>query len=184
MENTRAEFVSIEHHDDNLMWQINNTVQKNDTLVIVGDWCEKKPGKYRQQIKQGVHIFFILGNHDQEAKIRRVFGGNVWHRRVVKYKGHKILCDHHPACYWEKCHGGSYHVYGHIHDDIQKEAMMNLGMPGRRSMDVGVDHARRVLGEYRPWSADEVIAHLSGPGHDIIPREKRWNEKDYHANDS
>ena len=180
VENTRPEFDSIEEHDIELIAQINRNVERNDTLVFVGDWSKDKPGEYRQQLKQGIHIFFILGNHDNEAKIRRVFGGNVWHRRTVKYEGDKILCDHHPACFWDGCHNGVTHVYGHIHDCPEREAMMNLGMPSRRSMDVGVDHARRVLGEYRPWYYDEALAHLTfRGGHDIIKPEDRWQEKDY-----
>ncbi len=176
VENTRPEFSSIEEHDANLINMINLTVARNDTLVIVGDWCQDKPGKYRQQLKQGIHIFFILGNHDKEAKIRRVFGGNVWHRRMIKYKGEKILCDHYPTAFWNKCFLGVTHLYGHLHNDIKRERMMNKGMPGRRSMDVGVDHAKDWLGEYRPWSYEEIIMYLSPRiGHDTIKEEDRWN---------
>ncbi len=175
VENTRPEFSSIEEHDANLINQINLTVERNDTLVIVGDWCKEKPGKYRQQLKKGIHTMFILGNHDKEAKIRRVFGGNVWHNRMIKVGSEKIWCCHYPTAFWDKCFLGVPHLYGHIHNSLERERMMSKGMPGRRSMDVGVDHAKAWLGEYRPWSYEDVISYLKlREGHDMIKEEDRW----------
>ena len=82
VENTRPEFVSVEEHDTHLVSQINGHVGRNDVLVILGDFCKEKPGRYRPLLKCRNH-FFILGNHDKECKIRAVFGGNVWHQRMV-----------------------------------------------------------------------------------------------------
>lgn len=184
VENTRSEFGSIEEHDITLLNSINNHVGINDTLVFLGDFCKEKPGRYRTLIKCK-HIFFCLGNHDREAKIRSVFGGNVWHNRMVRWNSDKIWCSHYPTAFWDGCHRGVIHVYGHIHHDLGRENMMNRGMPGRRSMDVGVDHAFDWLGEYRPWSYLEVVAHLQyREGHDIIKPEDKWDAKDYHENDS
>lgn len=179
VENTRPEFVSCEEHDSHLLSQINEHVGRNDTLVIVGDFCKEKPGRYRPKLKCRNHLF-ILGNHDKEPKIRAVFGGNVWTQRMVKVGEQRVLCAHHPQCFWDRCHWGTYHAYGHIHDNTMREAQMDRGMPGRRSMDVGVDHAKKVLGEYRPWSWDEMLHWWRfSKGHDIIKREDRWNERDY-----
>lgn len=40
-------------------------------------------------------------------------------------------------------------LYGHSHDSMETE-------PWGRSMDVGVDSAFRILGEYRPFSYEEI----------------------------
>jgi len=180
VENTRTEFGNVDEHDNYLLMMINGMVKDNDTLVIIGDFCKEKPGRYRPKLKCK-NIFFVLGNHDKECKIKAVFGGNVWTRRMVKLSGgQKVLCDHHPACFWDGCHNGTYHAYGHIHNSEEREAMMDLGMPGRRSMDVGVDMAKRLFGAYRPISELEFLDQLSGrPGHDTIKPEDRWNGKDY-----
>jgi hypothetical protein len=45
-------------------------------------------------------------------------------------------------------------LYGHAHGSA--EEWMDFYMPGRLSMDVGVDNAYRVLGEYRPFSFPEI----------------------------
>lgn len=180
----RSEFATTEEHDSYLLDATNRVVDRNDTLVIIGDFCKEKPGRYRPKIRCR-HIFFVLGNHDGEAKIKAVFGGNVWTRKIVKIApGVKVLCDHHPSCFWDGSHKGWYHAYGHIHHKPRYEAMMDLGLPGRRSMDVSVIAAKKLLGDYRPFSAVEFLDYLKDrPGHDIIPEEERWHDKDYASSD-
>ena len=169
---TRPGFLDVEEHDNELVYQINSMVGRNDRLVIVGDFCHSKPGRYRPRITCR-HIDFILGNHDSEAKIRNVFGGNVWQQRMIKLTtGDKVWCSHYPTCFWDMCHWGAYHAYGHIHYNPIRESMMDRGMPGRRSMDVSVDAAKRLLGDWRPFSEIEFLYLLDGQtGHDLIKRQ-------------
>lgn len=180
VQHERPEFADVNEHDAYIIDRYNTFVERNDTLVIVGDFCKEKPGRYRHLIRCR-HIFFILGNHDKEAKIKAAFGGNVWTRKVVNLgNGVKVLCDHHPGCYWDGSHKGWYHAYGHIHFKPRYEAAMDLAFPGRRSMDVSVIAAKKVLGDYRPFSAVEFMDILGDrPGHDIIPPEEQWHDKDY-----
>ena len=42
-------------------------------------------------------------------------------------------------------------LYGHSHDSLEYEAW-------GKSMDVGVDAAFRILGQYRPFSYEEIKA--------------------------
>lgn len=179
VKNSRPEFKDIDEHDDHLLAQLNHRVGRDDTLVIIGDFCKEKPGRYRPRIRCK-NIFFILGNHDKEAKIRAVFGGNVWQQRIVKCEKGHVFCSHYPTAYWDRSHWGVYHAYGHLHFNNEREAAMDRGLPGRRSMDVGVDAAKLLLGDYRPFSEVEFFCYLSGQqGHDIIKPEDRWNERDY-----
>lgn len=181
VEHTRTLFKDVNEHDDTLIHSLNYWVQKDDTLVIAGDFCKEKPGRYRHRI-WCKNIHFILGNHDSEAKIRRVFGGNVWQGRTYKIRQEgmdtrKIYASHFPTAFWPDSHNGAYHVYGHIHHKPKFEAMMDLGLPGRRSMDVGVDHAFEKYGQYRPFSQWAVLNILRNrDGHDIVPEEERWNK--------
>jgi len=175
VKNIRQEFASIDEHDEALLDNINSTVGRNDCLVIIGDFCFKKPGSYRPKIKCK-HIFYILGNHDQPAKIQAVFGGNVWQYRMMKLK-HMVWCCHYPCCHWPQSHYGAFHGYGHTHNNTRYEDAMDLGMPGRRSIDVGVDSAKSLLGEYRPFSEDEFYGFLGDRiGHDYIDPKERWNQ--------
>lgn len=45
-------------------------------------------------------------------------------------------------------------LYGHAHGAA--EDWLDSQMPGRLSMDVGVDNAFKIFGEYRPISSDEI----------------------------
>ena len=102
-----------------------------------------------------------------------MFGGHVWKHRVVKLTtGEKVWCSHYPTAFWPQSHYGFYHAYGHIHYCPEREGMMDLAMPRRRSMDVGVDAAKARLGEYEPFSETEFLYLLSQrEGHDIIRRD-------------
>jgi len=173
IEATRPEFGSTEQHDDTLIDSINRVVGRNDRLVILGDFCYKKPGKYRQRLVCR-HHFFILGNHDKEKQTRAVFGGNVWLAKMVKLKGGMVWCSHYPHCYWPQSHYGAYHAYGHLHNNTNHEEDMRMAAWDRRAMDVGVDHARLVLGEYRPFSEDEFFYALRlRKGHGLCERKKK-----------
>ena len=61
---------------------------------------------------------------------------------------------------WDGSHQGVWHLYGHSH--AAAEPWADAHMAGRRSLDVGIDNAYRLLGEYRPWSFEE-IRELLGP---------------------
>jgi calcineurin-like phosphoesterase family protein len=170
--NTRPEFMDAEEHDNHLIYTTNRKVGRNDRLIILGDFCHEKPGRYRPRIECR-HVEFVIGNHDRKKleKLRKVFG-RLWEQRTVKLAtGEKVVCTHHPQAFWDGCHNGTYHAYGHIHACHEREGMMNKGMPGRRSMDVGADSAKRLLGDYEPFSELEFLYLLQGQdGHDIIRR--------------
>lgn len=51
---------------------------------------------------------------------------------------------------WYGSHKGFYHAYGHSHASLEKS-------PYGKSMDVGIDNAYKLTGEYRPFSVDEVV---------------------------
>jgi calcineurin-like phosphoesterase family protein len=52
---------------------------------------------------------------------------------------------------WNKAHHGSMQVYGHCHSGMEDN------YPRGRQMDVGVDNAVKLVGEYRPFSLREVL---------------------------
>lgn len=59
---------------------------------------------------------------------------------------------HYAMRVWNKSHHGSIHLYGHSHDSLDKDGEYN-GL----SMDVGMDSAYRIFGEYRPFQIVEII---------------------------
>ena len=68
----------------------------------------------------------------------------------VSHGSHKFFLSHYAHRVWKASHKGVIHLYGHSHGNLEKESH-------GKSMDVGIDNAKRLLGEYRPFSVEEVI---------------------------
>lgn len=144
--------------DDTLINNINKTVGENDTLYHLGDFCMagkhgiyEKCKYYRNRIKCR-NIHFVWGNHDERV-IRDLFSSN-HDLFMATPNGQQIVLCHYALAVWDKSHRGSWQLYGHSHSAA--EPWMNANMVGRRSMDVGVDNAYKILGEFRPFSFEEI----------------------------
>jgi hypothetical protein len=68
--------------------------------------------------------------------------------------GDRFLAKDFKHAIWEGSHKGYWHLYGHSHSSAEH---WEIG----KSMDVGVDNAYRLLGEYRPFSLEEVGKFMS-----------------------
>jgi calcineurin-like phosphoesterase family protein len=166
-------FDSIEAHDDHLIGQINATVQWNDRLFLLGDVCWRQFDSYAKKIRC-TNLHLVMGNHDRASFAKNV--KTCQDVDLIQVQGHKIYLSHYPSAYWPASHYGSLHLYGHMHR--QREATLDAAFPGRRSMDVGVDNAKHLLGEYRPFSEDEVMEILlKRPGHDDLQFYKDFQSK-------
>lgn len=167
-------FDTVEDQDEYILDELNRRVKRSDHLYILGDFSLRYP-EVRHRIRcKNVHL--IWGNHDprnkivnkgffstlkevNEIKLLRVDG-------VVQEK-HKVWLSHYAHAYWPSSHHGSLHLYGHTHS--AREATLDAAFPGRRSMDVGVDNAKLILGSFRPFSEQEVLdLLLAQPGHDFV----------------
>ena len=61
--------------------------------------------------------------------------------------------SHYAHRIWDKSHHGVCHLYGHSHSSLEH-------IEWGKSMDVGVDNAFRLFGQYRPFSMEEVTEIL------------------------
>jgi calcineurin-like phosphoesterase family protein len=161
-------FRNIVEHNDCMISQCNRYVPEGDRLFILGDVAWNSVDNYLDRLVcKDVHL--IWGNHDKNN-----FGKKFKTAQDVleikigpKPDQHKVFLSHYPHAYWPSSHHGSFHLYGHCHR--QREHTLDTFFPGRRSLDVGVDNALHLLGEYRPFNEDEIIAILGNrPGHDPI----------------
>lgn len=175
--------------DDYLIDQINATVGEDDELWHLGDFAmapkpsdtKKHPAYvercegYRARIKcKNVNI--IWGNHDLEII------GHLFKRagRLEFLRSSNLGCDivvcHYPFAVWHSSHRAAVNLYGHCHTTA--ENWLDTHMPGRRAIDVGVDNAKKVLGEFRPFSEDTDLVRLLGgePGFSLdhhVPRNSK-----------
>lgn len=67
---------------------------------------------------------------------------------TVKHGSHAFFLSHYSHQIWLGSHKSIIHLFGHSHDSIK-----GIG----KSMDVGIDVAKRLLGEYKPFSIEEII---------------------------
>ena len=170
-------FSHIDAWDRYVLKMINDYVVKGDRLFILGDFtCGADPAKYRNQIKKG-QIYLIRGNHDKsDQRCKQVFGKmNVRDTFIAKCCNIPIFLSHYAHAYWPGSHKNHFHAYGHTH--AQRESTLNFIWPERRSLDVGLDNAMRVLGEFRPFSEDDIFTLLGNKkGHDDVDFYKNFNK--------
>lgn len=169
--------------DKTIIDNINDMVEEHDILWHLGDFAFAKEHEYIRKCEQYRYrircqnVNMIWGNHDEPHLISHLFYEK--HRLHDIYLGRRIFLCHTAFCVWEDSHRGSWNLYGHSHTSA--EEWMDTHMPGRRSIDVGVDNAYRLFGSYRPFSMDDLESLLGNragfstdhhiPKNSIAPRE-------------
>lgn len=176
-------FSSTEEMDNVLIDNINNLVQKNDRLAIVGDfaWWRCSPEQLKNY-RDSIHcknVYLIIGNHDQKCLkyLRDLFVKTDYIMEVDSYTSNKekvslVLC-HYAMRVWNKSHYSVKNIFGHSHGTLPDD-------PNLLSMDVGVDNIAKLLSidrtlkqeDYRPISIDEFEVYMS---------KKSWKPKDHHG---
>lgn len=104
---------------------INATVDDDDVLVIIGDFCWtynknalEVAGSYRERINCK-NIYLIWGNHDNR-KIEPLFKA-CFDQYMFNVDGQNIFLNHYPSRSWEKARYGVWHLYGHVHNKLWLE---------------------------------------------------------------
>lgn len=133
---------------------INKYVQEGDILYFLGDFAFGEhiniPSYRHSLICQNIHL--CRGNHDTHIdKYRDLFSSI---QDVLWYLGppEAIFMSHYAHRVWQGSHKGIIHLYGHSHSTLPDYG---------KSMDVGVDVAYKLFGEYRPFSLEEIVNIMS-----------------------
>ena len=165
---------SIVRMDEYLIERINSFVGKDDILWHLGDFSfgrknerAEAAARYRGKIECR-NVFLVMGNHDS-PEVKPVFQG-CHDTCEVKVNSKSIVLSHYAHAFWNKSHNKSWMLYGHAHGTA--EEWLDAHMPGRLSMDVGVDNVFKVLGEYRPISFDELSVIFSQRNGHIVDRSR------------
>lgn len=146
-----------------LINNINSMVGPNDWLVHLGDWSFKNADEIYKNRDRIVckNIIHILGNHCEKIAKNVLLSNNRpaqdCFESVYAYLELTVSCPnkgkttynmmHFPIAIWNKAHHDRIMLHGHCHSGYQH--------PGR-SLDVGVDQAFKLFGEYRPFSQDDI----------------------------
>jgi calcineurin-like phosphoesterase family protein len=119
---------TVELMDETIIHNINKSVDKDDTLVHLGDFCidtDRKTIKhYRDRIKCK-NVILIIGNHDSRENCSDLFS-SCYENYLFNVNGQKIFTSHYPARSWNKANSGSWMLYGHVHNGLKEEDNGNL----------------------------------------------------------
>lgn len=146
-------FASIEEMHDQLIKKFNNKVSADDITYHLGDFSfsnEKQALEILDQLN-GRH-YLMKGNHDGWLKLSTKHSKILAVKDYIEIKNNddSIVMSHYPFLAWNKSHYGSFMLHGHCHGNLNH---LNVGV---KRLDVGVDSANMILGDYIPFSIDEV----------------------------
>ena len=140
-------FKNVYEMNDTLIRNFNKKVSKNDTTIILGDFCFSDTKMFESfwYSLNGEKIL-VRGNHDKQIP------KNIYYHDVVEFtfQDQYFFCSHFAHRVWNRSHYGAYHLYGHSHNSLPDD-------PKALSMDVGVD----AHPNYEPFSFEEIRNHMN-----------------------
>jgi len=155
-------FESVDNMNETIIKNWNNLIKPNDEVYILGDVSltnQEETNKILNRLNG--RLYLIKGNHEKSVMSSKENRDRFewikdYYELKYEYNGKRnmIVMCHYAMRVWNKSHHGSYHLYGHSHDSLEYEQW-------GKSMDVGIDSAARILGEYRPFTFDEIDGILS-----------------------
>lgn len=162
-------FTSTDEMRETIIERHNKTVpdNRNNLTIHVGDMFWES-----MDVEDCIRIFkrlngrhaFLWGNHDKVIEQNKQLADKFeWIRDVhtIHFNKKLLWLSHYTHRAWPKSHKGSWHVFGHSHQELP---------PLGRSFDIGVEGH-----DYRPWSLEEIAAKMETlSDHHVIPADKVW----------
>lgn len=154
-------FDSIQEMDSSIFDSINSRVKENDIIYFLGDFCFgdfKKIPEHRSRIVcKNIHS--LRGNHDEHIDEYSSLFSSLNDNLMVRHGKNRYFLSHYSHRVWPGSHKGVIHLYGHSHGSLD-----GFG----KSMDVGIDSAYKLFGEYRPFHIDEINKIMSNISTEIV----------------
>ena len=147
-------FQSVEEMNETLIVNWNKKVTDEDDVWILGDFCyrsEKDPSFYLKQLKGKKHL--IIGNHDKvtvNTDSALNYFDSVERLKHIKDREYNVILCHFPLADWNAKHRGSYHVYGHIHNN--KDEVYEFMKQQERALNAGC-----MINNYEPVTLEELL---------------------------
>lgn len=117
-------FQSVDEMNETLVENWNRKVCRNDVIYILGDlfFRNRLPASaYLERMKGKKHL--IVGNHDRDwmkkTDLAKYFESVSIMTEIIDGSRKLTLC-HYPMLAWNKCGRGAYHVYGHVHNQLDR----------------------------------------------------------------
>ena len=141
-------FENAQEMQDKMIEKWNNKVSNEDTVYILGDFSFKLQKSAAIKILKQLNgkKILIKGNHDNYVGQRdydECFEGIYDYLQLTEDKT-QIILSHYPIWDWAGMYYGSYHLYGHIHDETMPHEY--------NAYCVSVEHI-----DYEPVTLEEII---------------------------
>lgn len=157
---TNRPFGTVEEMDANLIQAWNSVVKPDGIVYHLGDFClgnwDMAKG-YFARLQGDIGVLEYTDHHDSRWLKGMRSDDDDWRIHLLPplvtlnlQSTYLTLC-HFPLEVWNRKHYGAMHVHGHSHGVLDASRTQAI-------LDVGVDNAYRLLGEYRPFSLEEVFA--------------------------
>lgn len=158
----KRDFKNIDEHDKFIIKMCTQILKPGDDFYYLGDFSltnyVKTEGYVATLFSTGANLYFIKGNHDNEDNIKlfKQYGTFLGEKKTIKIDDKVIVLDHFANRVWDRSHHGSYHLYGHSHDSLDK-----TGDTWGRSMDCGIMSGLRIKGKYNLFTFEDINNILS-----------------------
>ena len=154
-------FESVSDMNRALISNWNSRVSNEDHVYIIGDlfYSGRDAKGHKEAIElvsklNGI-LHLVAGNHDmpylKNTDYHYLFA-DVDHLRYLKHEGKDIFLCHYPLAEWSGFFRGSWHIYGHIHN--QKNAAFMHMRTLEHALNAGVD-----ICNYMPVTFEELVMY-------------------------
>lgn len=152
-------FANNDQMDNALVDAWNSCVKPSDLVYHLGDFTLGNrliAEQFFKRLNGYIRVLEYPWHHDRKWLRMQLFISASMHEvvydRAIVALEHEadvpvILC-HFAFEIWDRRHYNSIHLHGHSHGMLP---------PLHNRLDVGVDNAYKLLGEYRPFSLEEAI---------------------------
>lgn len=130
-------FDNVQEMDNAIISYWNETVKRNDTIYVLGDFAWKRGQEYAKKLNG--NKIFLIGDHDKQMTGERLM--------IVKLQDVWFTLCHWPLYSWNKQYYGAINLHGHNHN--------NPIEPKKNRINVGVD-----VWNFRPVSIDEILSKV------------------------
>lgn len=147
-------FRSVDEMDEVLITNWNTVVKDTDDVYIIGEFIYKSKKSaiwYLKRLKGKKHL--IQGNHDsfllKDESLLKEFE-SIDKMTYTKDGTYTIVLCHFPIAEWNQYWRGSWHIYGHIHN--QKKGCFDFMIEKDRALNAGC-----MINHYAPVTIEQLI---------------------------
>ncbi len=115
-------FATVEAMNETLIGNWNRRVTGNDTVYVIGDLFFRDSVRAEDYLgRMNGEKRLVIGNNDKEwmweTDLHKYFASVERISEITEGSRNFVLC-HYPMMSWNGMDAGSYHIYGHIHNNL------------------------------------------------------------------